>query len=337
MKSRRMAKISRVAVAILLVSVLSFAAAYVYARTALANSFEHVLPFTAVVTTSYYSGDGALGRKTTKLYVRYRDHKTAYEVNEVFPKQTPKLVDIIDVRSGQRTFLDPLTKSKSTFYYAPEHLRRIFLESGSESCPANVLDLEQAGVFCGLSTRHQVERLNPTWTEESWLVPELSCFAMKQIDYLSMSGKLGARDEEAVTSFTPGDPAPGLLPDPEDYTERTPQDTENEMATRFPGHVFGPSHAKANGRGLSGEAATVRSITMIDNLGRLCPTVYTTRAAVRKKKPSSFRHSAKLQWRRPELPPRVSTGASLNSEDRHAPNRRSPSRKCGTWQGPVAG
>ncbi len=241
----RTAKFWRTVGGLLLLAAISFASTYLCSRRALAKGVETGTPFTAQMTKSYYSGNGTLVRRTTKIYARYGNRKTAYEVTEVYPKQTPKLIDIVDVPAGEEIVLDPVTKSKSTFYYTPDHLRRIFLESSSESCPSNVSDLEQAGIFFGYPTRHEIDHLSPTWTEEAWLIPELNCLAVKQIDYLSANGKVAARNEEVVTSLVMGDPAPDVLPNPDDYTEMTPEDMENEVARLYPGQVFwGPTMLK---------------------------------------------------------------------------------------------
>jgi hypothetical protein len=107
----------------------------------------------------------------------------------------------------------------------------------SDSCPADTANLEKVGVFFPVS--HLALGLARTWVEEKWAVPELECFAVKQLDYLIVNGVIGAHNEKIVTSITEGEPAPDLISVPANYVETSPRQVDEELARQWPGEVFG--------------------------------------------------------------------------------------------------
>ena len=197
-----------------------------------------VTPFTSQTTKNYYNSEGKLGRSETILYLRFRNRRTAYEVTQTYPTVYTEIVDIVDIPAGQRIYLEPLSKSKHTLRYTPQELAQSFLDLPSESCPSDLEWLDRNGVFFGYHTRHSVEQVTPTWREETWMIPELQCYPVKQLDYLLKANLVEAHNEAVVTSLTVGEPTAAAIPDPSGYVERSPKEVEKEVERLSPGRKF---------------------------------------------------------------------------------------------------
>jgi hypothetical protein len=218
---------------------ISGACVFLYSRHAFASQLaKPVRPFTAQYTKNYYTASGELKKTDVTLYVRASDRSTSSEVTEMFPIRKQLMTEIVDMHTGQRTYLERRTRSVTRFRYLRDELMGSIASLSSESCPADVANLEKSGVFFGYQTLHSVSREDPAWVEEKWVVPELECFAVKQLDYLIVNGATGAHNEKIVTSIAEGEPAPDLITVPTDYVERSPTQVDEELGRQRPGEVF---------------------------------------------------------------------------------------------------
>jgi hypothetical protein len=219
--------------------IISGACVFVYSRHAFAAQLaKPVRPFTAQYTKNYYTASGELKKTDVTLYARASDRSTSSEVTEIFPIRKELMTEIVDMHTGQRTYLERRTRSVTRFQYSGDELMGSIASLSPESCPAGVANLEKSGVFFGYQTLHSVSQEDSTWVEEKWVIPELECFAVKQLDYLKVNGVTGAHNEKIVNSMSEGEPAPDLIAVPADYVERSPTQVDEELGRQWPGEVF---------------------------------------------------------------------------------------------------
>jgi len=211
------------------VGLLSLAASFVfYARRAraaqglIASEPKPVKPLIARSTTRFYDPSGKLAFVIASHYVRYSDHSEVWSGQDLYPKTREGLTHIVDRQTEREISSDPLTKSVITMHFTRAEQQNT---SGAweESCPVeDMANASPGGVFFGHQTLHIVKQWGGTDVTERWMIPELDCFSVKEIDTSS-----GARNVKVVQSLQEGEPDRSLMAVPPDYTERSPAAVED--------------------------------------------------------------------------------------------------------------
>lgn len=178
-------------------------------------------PFSAVFVIRQYSPDGKLALTSTWNYYRFSDGSYATGGSrQLEPGQRPLVDNIVDLRSQRDLMLEPVTKSVITFKRSPGEQENAMQGMWEENCPTNDSEIESTEpgeIFFGYPTVHVVKHFDPTWKEDRWMIRDLRCFSVKEIDIAGAS-----RDETIVTSLALGEPPRSVLSAPEDFVERSP-------------------------------------------------------------------------------------------------------------------
>lgn len=180
-----------------------------------------VKPFTALIRTEYYSASGSLGRSALKEYARFSDHTMISRVREEFPSRKESAWEVFDVRAEQMIVIDPQTKSKISRPYPKTELLGYLANMEEESCPGNLADLPRGELYFGYQTRRITTHDLPDGDQERWMIPELECFSVKEIQR-----KGSSHNEINAISLNEGEPSRDLALVPSDYTERGPAAVE---------------------------------------------------------------------------------------------------------------
>lgn len=184
-------------------------------------------PFTAVVLLKQFGPDGKLAVRSTWNYYRFSDGSFATgSSREIEPERIPLSDNVTDLHLRQDLLLEPITKSVITFKRAPGEQVSALQGMWEENCPSgNVEATEPGELFFGFPTVHITKHFDPTWKEDRWMIRELRCFSVKEVD---VSG--ASRNEHVVTSLALGEPPRTALSAPEGFVERSPAEAAKAYA-----------------------------------------------------------------------------------------------------------
>lgn len=212
-----------------------------------------VIPFTAQIEEKNVPPPGATSstiRLTDMLYARKSNRSFVHTISAIAPDGNDGTIrEIIDTVSNTITVLEPSTRSEIIYVYTPDSLEKLLNTMDSENCeaaePINGVpaDAELSAKY-GHSVKHVARRIAAqdkviNIAEESWRVPELNCFAVKEIAKRSDGAEI-IRD---VTFLTEGPPSDDLFTIPADYTERSPLTVEHLYEGKFHRAFWGESIA----------------------------------------------------------------------------------------------
>lgn len=187
------------------------------------------VPFTAVVVESLYAPDGTLGTGYSEDYLRFSDGSFAkVNAHGVYPGKRELMNSATDLRLERELLIEPTTRSVVTFNKPLRELISYVKGQWEESCPGkddHIERTEPGEAFFGYPTVHVTNRFDEDWKEDRWIIPQLRCFSVKEIDDFGSS-----HNELIVTSLVLGEPPRSALSAPEGYTERSPAELVKEYA-----------------------------------------------------------------------------------------------------------
>lgn len=148
-------------------------------------------------------------------------------------------VDIVDVRSGRYTLLEPFTRTAVTFYRTDDEMQselrtRVTCSTSSETEKAlaradkvvdKILDREVVQVV----ERHEGSRRQVT--TERWVAPDLDCFPLRKSEW----SQTGSHNETEVTKLEVGEPPDSMFEIPAGFIESSPIQAEAAYAALYPG------------------------------------------------------------------------------------------------------
>lgn len=207
------------------VSFFLFHARRVHAcQVSYAAQHKLVRPFSAALTHSYYLPSGELSRVVAIDYLRYSDRTTVNRPTLRYPTTRELPWEVSDLATEVRLLLEPRTKSVTTTRYTRDEEYSFFSGAWEESCPAEseISSSSPGGVYFGYQTLHVSKTWSPQWIQERWMIPELECFSVKEIN--TVPG--GAHNELIAASLTEGEPSRDLARPPSGYIERSPISVE---------------------------------------------------------------------------------------------------------------
>lgn len=213
----------------LVAGLLSFYSAVHPVKASGRSTIAPATPFSAVVVLSVFDPEGKLAVKSTWDYYRFTDGSFATRNSrQIEPKPGPFMDDITDLRSHEDITLEPVTKSAITINRDPREQVSEIEGEWDENCPGEDDDLaatEPGELFFGQPTVHVTKQFDRYWKQDRWMVRELRCFSVKQIDVNGPS-----RNERLVTSLTLGEPPQSALSPPEGFVERSPAEAAKAYA-----------------------------------------------------------------------------------------------------------
>ena len=188
-----------------------------------------VVPFSAVVVTSYFSPEGKLVRKSSYDYYRFSDRSFAMiHQRQLYPTEKQWTGDVVDLQLRHDLIVEPLTKSVITLKRSLQEQLSFLDGLWDENCPDaddHVEATEDGGVLLNYPTVHITTHMDPTWKENRRMIPRLKCFSVKDVD---VSGE--SKNERVVTSLVEGEPSRELLAAPAGYAERAPAEVARAYA-----------------------------------------------------------------------------------------------------------
>jgi hypothetical protein len=203
-------------------------------------------PFSAAIVITHYwpDGTGRVALRSTWNYYRFTDGSYAQRnFRELEPDEGPGMDKVVDLRMRQELFLEPITKSVITLKYPPGEQLNEMEGAWEENCPGEDDSLESSeagGIFFGYPTVHVVKNFDSTWREERWMIRELRCFSVKEIDVAG-----AAKNEHETMSLVLGEPPRSVLSAPAGYVERSPAEAAKAYAMAKGGdQLFGGALSK---------------------------------------------------------------------------------------------
>lgn len=186
-------------------------------------------PFSATIDLTQFWPPGTVFLRSTWNYYRFRDGSYAErDFRQIQPDQRPGIDKVVDLRLRQDLFIEPVTKSVITIKRAPGEQINVMEGAWEDNCPTedDNLELTEPGEsFFGFPTIHVVKNFGDNWIEDRWMIRDLRCFSVKEVD---VSGS--SKNEHLVTSLVLGEPPSSVLSAPEGYVERSPIETVKAYA-----------------------------------------------------------------------------------------------------------
>ena len=204
-----------------------------------------VRAFTAKKRTSYFSRAGTMSVQVLSTYHRFSDGGTVTEQRQTYPEKLDLNGEIFDMQLERKILREPVTKSMITMRFPRQDHVRFLLGLLEENCPGQE-EMSRAtpgGEYLVYHTLRIGTELGSDWMER-WVIPELQCFATKQI---FLAG--GARTQTDVISLREGEPSRDLTRPPAGYTERSPAEWSEPIRpspARLCLATFRPSASKPN-------------------------------------------------------------------------------------------
>jgi hypothetical protein len=206
--------------------VLGIVAFYVtslsFSKALAAEKVEIHHPLTAQITKNTYSAASKLVETDVKAYSRYSDGSIVSQIRQTYPANKPISVEIIDATRGQWVILDTVTSSATTLKKTPEVVRGELADLEEEGCPdgVDIAKLPEGREIEGFKTLYYADKTDPGETIEKWIVPELGCFAVQEIQTSYLHH--GSHNVILASSVVAGEPAEDLRIVPPSYIERDP-------------------------------------------------------------------------------------------------------------------
>jgi hypothetical protein len=215
----------------LLAGTVSFLASVGSVRASGHDPIAPTLPFSAGIVLKQFwpPGTGKVAASTKWTYYRFTDGSYAERDTEVLlPEERPGIDKVVDLKLRQDLFMEPVTKSVITIRRAPGEQINVMNGAWEDNCPGDdddVQSMEAGEMFFGFPTIHVVKNFGADWIEDRWMIRELRCFSVKEID---VSGP--SKNEHLATSLVVGEPLRSVLSAPEGYVERSPTETVKAYA-----------------------------------------------------------------------------------------------------------
>jgi len=159
-------------------------------------------PFVADLRHDYYMPSGQLARTVQLRYVRYKDGGHVMQQSETYPIRLQLMSEIFDMQNERKIFLEPNTKSRITMPYSQAEQINFRAGVWEETCPTEDLTVLPGDSYLGYRTTHIIKHFGSDMTIERWMIPELDCFSVKEIEVIR-----GARSERIAVSLKEGDPS----------------------------------------------------------------------------------------------------------------------------------
>jgi hypothetical protein len=205
------------------------------AQVGTASEPQPMKPWAVRSTMSFYDPSGRLVLVIASQYVRYTDRSMAGRAQQVYPRKMELLSHILDRQTEREVFLEPQTKSVTAMRLPRATQEKLTSSAWEGSCPVeDMKDATPGGVFFGHQTLHIVKNWGPGVATERWMIPELGCLSVKEIDTSH-----GARNVEVVESLQEGEPDRSWTEVPQDYTERSPAAVDDLLKRTTGGVAFG--------------------------------------------------------------------------------------------------
>jgi hypothetical protein len=191
----------------------------------------HFAPFTATILESRYRADGTKRYEETITYAVRGDGSSVRAVRrEVVKGAAFEIKEIINAARKARIIVDQATESTTSYKLSGQELV-------PPSCPipANAETDTVLGYRVFKVTQKRTAPPDLSGTRETWIAPDLDCFAMKAVSTrIHAAGTAAPRNTRLVTDVRPGEPAPALFNVPAEYAERSPEQRTMILMNRFP-------------------------------------------------------------------------------------------------------
>lgn len=149
-------------------------------------------------------------------------------------------VDIIDIRNGKYTLVEPFTRTAVTFYRSETEMQnelraKITCNASGEmqsatsrvdSISDTILDQKVVQVI----EKHTGSKREVTI--EKWVAPDLDCYPLRKSEW----SQSGSHNETEVTKLEIGDPPESILEVPPGFLELSPLQMETLYTNRYPGY-----------------------------------------------------------------------------------------------------
>jgi hypothetical protein len=215
-----------------------FLSALVSNKTHAAATPEAVsVPLTAQFTKNMYWANGNLGRTESKLYAQFSNGAVMFRKRELYPGNRPVFSEILDPNTGDRMFLDEVTKSVSTVRKSPQEMRATISDIESQGCPEGVdlRKLVDGPQLLGRRTVVYLQKPIAGITDEIWMAPDLNCLVLQEVQRDATNGSY---NRETATWLKLGEPGEELRGVPADYLERDPEAVEELHKLMSGGDMF---------------------------------------------------------------------------------------------------
>jgi hypothetical protein len=178
-----------------------------------------VKPVAATSRNNHYDQTGKLWFSTRVQYVRHSDRSTVLRQQELHPKKADLLTQILDRQTEREVFLEPLTRSVTTLALSRAEQESLTSGAWEGSCPVeDMANASPGGVFFGHQTLHITKDWGAGEIAERWMILELDCFTVKEIN----TEADGQYSETVVESLHEGEPDRSFVAVPADCAERSP-------------------------------------------------------------------------------------------------------------------
>lgn len=215
-------------------------------RQATVRAFDGVHPkrsFLLQTTQNMFTASGTFSRTKLKTYARFGDGTVMFSIRQTIPEAELITMQILDPNKDARIFVDEVTKSVTTIKPPKAVFSEMMSELSSEGCPSGVdlSKLPESEEILGVKTRYYVDE-TPAITDERWIVPDLNCIILKEIQTSHELG--GAHNEMMATSITFGEPPARLRTIPPFFAERAPKQVQSLHLAATGHERWGPAGLK---------------------------------------------------------------------------------------------
>jgi hypothetical protein len=200
-------------------------------------------PFVAHKKIDFFPASSTIApRSSDVVFARRSDGSYVHSYTTISPRgETGWAAEISDLAGRRFAFLEPFTKSVSTFYLTDRAITERRL--AQDECRAGdqmitigrsqSSDSGQKMIILGRRVESVVQR-SEVDTVERLVAPELNCHPLRE----SVTFPEGGRNETRVLALEDGEPPASLFQIPTDYIERSPTEMEAAYSARYPGHAL---------------------------------------------------------------------------------------------------
>lgn len=123
------------------------------------------------------------------MHLRFSDGSLSNAFTELYPEKRsqPTITEILNATTGDRIYLDPVTRSSITLEESVTEVRRTISETDTEGCPAGVdlAKLPQLSRLLGMRTVYYANRDAFGDMVETWMAPDLNCLPPEGDPYIA--------------------------------------------------------------------------------------------------------------------------------------------------------
>lgn len=179
-----------------------------------------------------YSGSRPPSFEPDRVIARKSDGSYTSAYNLLSPDgESGTVVQIVNVRDSNSIYLQPFTKTKSTYYHTGAEMEsRVNAMTNCDRWKPVSAKTESATIL-GLRAVHVITKEVGGGTWDSWIAPDLDCFPLVE----TYTSRTGNRNERIVTLLEFGEPAEVLFAIPPDFIEVSPLQQEALYNAKYPG------------------------------------------------------------------------------------------------------